>query len=613
MFHFQDIDSTIMRPKIPIVGDFLRYFRITRAWIGVELTLLIALNLVSALTESLGILLFVPFLSQLAVPSPAPPDRVARWAAAFFSASNITPTIGHILGLLVLVFVLKGVMVFFLSAYRSTLFNRTGLKMREALIASYSDVDYRYTLKKSTGFFGNLVVSETDRACSAMEEFCHSLSSVITAGIFFTIAFLLHGSLSLFMLAGVGLSFVLSRKLSERARAYSVQMTALSTRLNEYLIQTLQSFKYLKATARFHTLRSQLSKLCGAGKETRNRLAWLNAALAGTQEPLLVAFLACVLYYAVVLAQEHVASVMVSALFFYRCMIEMGHFHRHWQWLSSFAGGLELVWASAREMDQHRETGGGEAAPVFHGGIEFREVSYAYEKRSVLHGINMRIRKNTAVALVGASGVGKTTLVDLLTGVLKPTQGTICIDGRDLNDLDLSRYRESIGYVEQDALLFNDTIANNISMQWDSSFGPGVLARIQEAARDSYCDEFIERLPLGYNTPVGERGTRLSGGQRQRLAIAREMFRHPDILILDEATSSLDSQSEAYIQESVQRLKGSLTIIIISHRLSTIKNVDYIYVVEQGRIVEHWTFARLFGLPGSAFRRMCELQSVEPA
>jgi subfamily B ATP-binding cassette protein MsbA len=212
--------------------------------------------------------------------------------------------------------------------------------------------------------------------------------------------------------------------------------------------------------------------------------------------------------------------------------------------------------------------------------------------------------------LVGASGAGKTTVVDLLTGVLKPTGGAVYLDDRDLQTVHLSRYRQSIGYVEQETVVFDDTIANNISMQWDRFADAETLARIRDAARGSYCDEFIERLPDGYQTPVGERGLKLSGGQRQRLAIARELFKRPDILILDEATSSLDSQSEAYIQESIARLRGALTMIIISHRLSTIRHVDYIYVFDQGRIIEQGTFSELAGLQDSAFRRMCDLQRL---
>ncbi len=597
-----------MRLRIPIVADFLRYFTITRASIGVEFSLLVLLNLVSAAIESIGILLFIPFLSQLSGSSIALSDRIP--SAALLTSWNITITIGLTLGLLVLIFVLKGVMVFFLTAYRQTLLNRTGQKIREGLIALYSEVNYHYALRKSAGFFGNLAVSETERACMAMEGFCNALASLITACIFFTIALFLHSALSVFMLLAVAFSFILLRKLSARARRYSVQITLLSSRLNEFLIQTLQAFKYLKATERFSSLRAQLSKISADNSQARNKLALVNAGLMAVQEPVLVICLACVFYYGVVIGRSHIASVMVAVLFFYRCMIEVGHFNRHWQLLSSYAGSLELVWTAAMEMEQHRERRDGEAVDCFYEKIELRDVSYAYDAQAVLQDVNIRIGKNTSVAFVGASGAGKTTLVDLLTGVLKPTQGTVCIDDKDLHTLNLSRYRQSIGYVEQDTIVFDDTIANNISMQWDQHVDDQTWARIQKAAGSAYCDEFIERLPQGYHTRVGERGLKLSGGQRQRLAIARELFKQPDILILDEATSSLDSQSEAYIQQSIERLRGFLTIIIISHRLSTIKQVDYLYVIEQGRIIEQGTFAQLSGLQDSAFRRMCELQRV---
>jgi ABC-type multidrug transport system fused ATPase/permease subunit len=191
--------------EIPIVGRFLHYFTITRAFIGIELALLVLLNLVSAIIESIGILLFIPFLSQLTT-SAAPPDRIQRMLATFFVSWNGTASIGHTLALLVFVFVLKGVIVFFVTAYRQKLLSRTGQKMREALIALYSEVDYRYALRKTGGYFGNLAVSETERACAAMDGFCSVLSTLITACIFFIMAFFLHSSLSVFMLLAVGAS-----------------------------------------------------------------------------------------------------------------------------------------------------------------------------------------------------------------------------------------------------------------------------------------------------------------------------------------------------------------------------------------------------------------------
>ena len=597
-----------MRYKLPLVGDFLHYLTITRTFVGVEFGLLVFLNVVSAMVESLGILLFIPFLEQLTLTS-APPSEPRGLLSSVLAMLNVGSIAGT-LGVLVVVFVVKGILVFFLVTYRETLLNRTRQRTRDQLIECYSNLDYRYALQQSSGFFGNLVVGETDRAGLAMEEFCHVVSALITASIFFVIAFFLYRSVSVFMLMGVGLSFLLLRKLSARARSYSITITSLSGRLNEFLIQTLQAFKYIKATARFAPLRSQFSAISADTRQTRNKLALVNATLMAVQEPVLVICLACIFYYSVIIQRSHIALVMVAVLFVYRCMIEMGHFNRHWQWLSSYAGALEQVWSALSEMKQRREEQAGEAGADFEEAIELRDVSYAYEQRLILEDMNIRIPKNTSIAFVGASGAGKTTLVDLLTGVLKPTRGTVNLDNKDLSTVNLFRYRESIGYVEQDTLVFDDTIANNISMRWGTPVDAGIWARIRDASRMSDCDEFLERLPEGYDTVVGERGVKLSAGQRQRLAIARELFREPKILILDEATSSLDSQSEAYIQQSIERLRGSLTIVIISHRLSTIKNVDYIYVLEEGRIIEQGTFAELSRRQNSAFRQMCELQRV---
>jgi ABC-type multidrug transport system fused ATPase/permease subunit len=597
-----------MRYKLPLVGDFLHYLTITRTFVGVEFGLLVFLNVVSAMVESLGILLFIPFLEQLTLTS-APPSEPRGLLSSVLAKLNVGSIAGT-LGVLVVVFVVKGILVFFLVTYRETLLNRTRQRTRDQLIECYSNLDYRYALQQSSGFFGNLVVGETDRAGLAMEEFCHVVSALITASIFFVIAFFLYSSVSVFMLMGVGLSFLLLRKLSARARSYSITITSLSGRLNEFLIQTLQAFKYIKATARFAPLRSQFSAISADTRQTRNKLALVNATLMAVQEPVLVICLACIFYYSVIIQRSHIALVMVAVLFVYRCMIEMGHFNRHWQWLSSYAGALEQVWSALSEMKQRREEQAGEAGADFEEAIELRDVSYAYEQRLILEDMNIRIPKNTSIAFVGASGAGKTTLVDLLTGVLKPTRGTVNLDNKDLSTVNLFRYRESIGYVEQDTLVFDNTIANNISMRWGTPVDAGIWARIRDASRMSDCDEFLERLPEGYDTVVGERGVKLSAGQRQRLAIARELFRQPKILILDEATSSLDSQSEAYIQQSIERLRGSLTIVIISHRLSTIKNVDYIYVLEEGRIIEQGTFAELSRRQNSAFRQMCELQRV---
>jgi subfamily B ATP-binding cassette protein MsbA len=188
---------------------------------------------------------------------------------------------------------------------------------------------------------------------------------------------------------------------------------------------------------------------------------------------------------------------------------------------------------------------------------------------------------------------------------LRPQQGTVLVDGVPLTELDITSWRRLIGFVPQDWVVFDDTIANNISL-WDSADGP----RVEQAAKRAHAEEFIRAMPEGYATRIGERGTRLSGGQRQRLAIARELYKQPELLILDEATSALDSESEQLVRQSIDELKGSATIVVIAHRLSTIRHSDMIYVLSKGEIVESGTFDELYALTDSRFRKMCDLQAL---
>jgi ATP-binding cassette, subfamily B, bacterial MsbA len=244
--------------------------------------------------------------------------------------------------------------------------------------------------------------------------------------------------------------------------------------------------------------------------------------------------------------------------------------------------------------------------PGFRDEIRFDNVSFRYDQREVLRGVSLAVQRGEAVAFVGPSGGGKTTLVNLLPRFFDVTEGRITIDGVDVRDLSLASLRGAIALVTQETVLFNDTVRNNIAYgRLDLP-----LERVRDAARAAFADEFIAELSQGYDTEVGEGGVRLSGGQRQRLAIARALLKDAPILILDEATSQLDSESESLVQKALGNLMSGRTTLVVAHRLSTVIRADRIYVIEGGQIVEQGSHEELLA-NGGTYRRLYELQFQE--
>jgi len=242
----------------------------------------------------------------------------------------------------------------------------------------------------------------------------------------------------------------------------------------------------------------------------------------------------------------------------------------------------------------------------FKNSISFKEVSFSYEKKQVLKEINITINKGERVALVGPSGSGKTTLINLILGFYKTQTGTLLIDNKPIKNYAVSDLLSLIGLVSQDVVLFNDTIHNNISLG-----APNANKKtIEDAAKTANAHRFITEMPLGYNSIIGDMGVKLSGGQKQRISIARALLKNPKVLILDEATSSLDTESELLVQKSISSIMKNRTSIVVSHRISTIKNVDRIIVLNRGSIAEQGTHEQLMKRAG-LYKKLYEIQSLQ--
>ena len=587
---------------------FLRHFRAFRRYTGNHMFALIALTTVMSYVEGIGIALFFPLLK-----GEGEHDALSQTLNRVLAYLHIPPTPTGALPFIVAAFVLKGFLVLGTMSYQGYLAAQVPLHLRKTIVSGLRRLDYRAVTATNTGFVTNLLVNEVTKVGFAFTYFVRCFPSAVNVIAFFAIVTWLNWHLTLLCVL-MGLIAVATLGLTGRvsARASEVQVRENGI-LTSLLVQMVQSFKYLRATGGFGRFDERIKSSAERAARADALSSAATALSAAASQPLVVMFLAGLLYYRAAVQHQALGSLFVLLLYFFRIMTELWVLQNNWQSVISYQGPMELVYSWAEKLEKGAEANGERPYIPSASEIALRDVSFSYvSERPILRNVNLVIAPNSTVAFVGESGAGKSTLVDLVMGTLKPTGGEITINGAPLGELDLETLRRSVGYVPQDAMLFDDTVANNISL-----WAPASDEQILDAARRAKCLEFIDAMPLKLASQIGDRGVKLSGGQRQRLAIARELFKHPTILVLDEATSALDSESERAIQQSIDSLEGQMTILIIAHRLSTIRNCDHICVLHDGQIIEEGSYDELLARPGSRFERLCRLQEltreVDPA
>ena len=380
--------------------------------------------------------------------------------------------------------------------------------------------------------------------------------------------------------------------------------------LTKWLIQSLHGFKYLISTNQINSLKKYINSSIKILTTTQIKSGVAAAFTQSVREPIAVLFIMVIVFVQIFIFELRLEPILVSIALFYRALNSTLAVQSAFQGTFQTIGSMELVHSEFINQEVNRQEDGEIHLENFKDKILFKDVDFIYpnSKKTALNSISLEIPSKSSIAIVGGSGSGKTTLVDLITLMNNPNQGDLLIDGVHHSKIKRSTWRNQIGYVSQETIIFDDTIANNISM-WKYEDNKNQLnEHLINAAKKANILEFIESLPNGFNTLVGDRGILLSGGQKQRIFIARELFRKPKLLILDEATSALDSESEKSIQKSVELLKGRITVIIIAHRLSTIKGVDKIFLLNEGKILEAGSYDELINNKMSKFSKFAKLQ-----
>jgi subfamily B ATP-binding cassette protein MsbA len=436
------------------------------------------------------------------------------------------------------------------------------------------------------------------------------LKEPITIVVYFYMLFTISPQLTLFTLLVLPLTGGVLAEIIKRLKKQATQSQESLGRILTILDETFSGMRVIKAFNARKFVIDRIERESGFYRATSKSMAYKNELASPVSEILGVLIISGIIFFGGNMVLSNDATLESSAF-----MTFLAVFTMIIQPAKSFSNGitsLQRGTASAARIFSIidlqpviRSKPNAIELKSFEKSIEFKNVSFAYDTEHVLQNINLTIEKGTTIALVGPSGGGKSTLADLVPRFYDPTQGELLLDGRTLMDYELESLRKQIGVVTQESILFNDTIFNNIA------FGmPNVNEeKVIQAAKIANAHDFIMQTENGYQTFIGERGSKLSGGQRQRLSIARAVLKNPPILILDEATSALDSESEKLVQEALFNLMKNRTSIVIAHRLSTIQHADEIVVIQEGKVAERGTHEQL-SIKNGLYKKLVDIQKT---
>lgn len=460
---------------------------------------------------------------------------------------------------------------------------------------------------------GDLISRFTNDISEVETAVVNSLKSVlkepITIIVYFIILFVISVKLTLFTLILLPVTGGIVAEIIKRLRRKAKQSQEAMGRIVNILDETFSGMRVVKAFNARDFILKKVDDETTYHRKVNLSISRKNELSSPLSEFLGVIIVAIILYYGGQLVMEGNGlkpEVFMGFLAFYASLIQPAkNFSNGITSLQKGTVAAERIFAVADLEPAIRNKPGALPVNGFNDCIEFRNVSFAYEKEPVLKNISFKIEKGRTIALVGPSGGGKSTLADLVPRFYDPTEGAVLLDGVDLREYDLESLRRLIGVVTQESILFNDTIFNNIAFGMRDVKEEDVV----RAAQVANAHDFITATEKGYQTLIGERGSRLSGGQRQRIAIARAVLKNPPILILDEATSALDSESERLVQDALTNLMKNRTSLVIAHRLSTIQHADEIIVIQNGHIVERGRHDELIKHSG-LYRKLSEIQKA---
>jgi len=587
-------------------GSFVFFYSYLRNKIFVAFSLSIAISFL----DGLGLSMFFPLLQIVEggnINNTSNDIGNFRYLIDFLNRIGISLNLISVLIIMIVFFAFKGVATYVNNIYRIILQQSFIRKIRLDLLHSLNQMSFKKFIMSDSGRIQNTMSGEVDRISTSFMGYFGSFQNGLMLFVYVVFAFLLDSKFALLVSVGGALTHFIYTFIYKHTKGASKKLTRYNNVFQGQLLQHVAQFKYLKSTGRINEYGDRLKDTILKIEESRRRIGFLSSISMAAREPLLVIIIAAVIYIQVSFLGGNIGTMLISLLFFYRALVSLTAFQQTWNSFLQVSGSLDNVQDFQKFLKQNKEWGGKLMLDKFSDSITLKNVSFQYDDTVILKNINLDIKKNGSYAFVGESGSGKSTLVNLLSGLMHENEGEIRVDGIPLKQIKKETYQNRIGYVTQEAVIFNDSIYNNVTFWAEKT--PENISRFKQSIVQSSLDDFIGDLPDKEDSLLGNNGLNLSGGQKQRISIARELYRDIEILILDEATSALDSETEREIKQSIEALQGHYTLLIVAHRLSTIRNADKVILMDRGKIVDIDSFDRLTQKQDQ-FRRMVELQEL---
>ncbi len=563
--------------------------------------------LLDGITSGIGILMLVPMLSFTGLTAQSKSIPVISSILPSLQELKLSTQLMIILGIYILLIILQSMLSRRLTRLNTEIIQSYTKHMRVNLFQHLVKAEWSCFIGKKKSDITNAFTNEISKIASGTIFFLRICSQAVLTVFQLAIAFMMSVPLTVCVLL-CGIIILIFMKTTFRdSKKLGVSMRSINQELLAQITEQLNGVKEVKSYGIEPSQIECFEEINAKTEHNVNQFTKLQSTSSMYYKICAAVIISVIFYVATIFMKIETTALLIIIYIFARLWPVFSSFQNNVQNLLVMLPSYMSLTSMMKELQEHEEKIVLNATPggykLLSSSIRFEGVCFRYfnESEFELKDLNFAIPAKSTVAFVGKSGSGKSTIVDLLLGLLKPTKGLIKADDTVIDKASMQQWRQSISYVPQDPFLFNSTIRDNLIR-----FSPAASEdQIYRALLLSDAMEFIEKLPMGLDTVVGDNGVRLSGGQRQRIVLARALLKEPDILVLDEATSSLDNESEFRIQRAVEALSGKLTVIIIAHRLSTIRNADLIYVIDQGQIVEQGNYEQLAKGNGT-FQRMVE-------